>query len=134
MAERAAMLAAQSLADEWYCHKVIKYAVALVTLALAGEQCHHEVAERNTMLVARALADERSRHEVDKRAATLAELALAGERRNCQQQRQQWWWRQRRQEWRLLALIIPYKNEWNDSAQKGQTPPLGKMCCRKQTS
>ncbi len=33
-----------------------------------------------------------------------------------------------------MALITPYKNEWNDSAQKGQMPPLGKMCYRKQTS
>ncbi len=62
--------------------------MALVVLALAGEQCHHEVAERDTMLVARALADVRHCHKVDERAATLAELALAGERRNCQQQRQ----------------------------------------------
>ncbi len=33
-----------------------------------------------------------------------------------------------------MALIIPYKNELNDSAQKGQMLPLVKMCCRKQTS
>jgi hypothetical protein len=31
-------------------------------------------------------------------------------------------------------VIIPYKNELNDSAQKVQTLPLGKTCCRKQTS
>ena len=63
--------------------------MALVALALAGEQCHHEVAEHDTMLVARALADERRRHEAAKRAAALAELALAGEQCNCQQQQQQ---------------------------------------------
>jgi hypothetical protein len=33
-----------------------------------------------------------------------------------------------------MALIIPYKSELNDLAQKGQALPLGKMCCRKQTS
>ncbi len=101
VAERAAMLAAQSLADEWHCHKATKCAVALVALALVGEQCHHEVAEHDTMLVARALANKRHRHEVAKRAAVLAELALAGEQCNCQQQQQQWWRRQRWQEWRL---------------------------------
>jgi hypothetical protein len=101
VAERAAMLAAQSLADEWHCHEATKCAVALVALALTGGQCHHEVAEHDTMLVARALADKRRRHEAAKRAAALAELALAGERRNCQQQWQQWWWRQRQQKWRL---------------------------------
>jgi hypothetical protein len=63
--------------------------VALVALALVGEQCHHEVAEHDTMLVARALANKRHRHEVAKRAAVLAELALAGEQCNCQQQQQQ---------------------------------------------
>jgi hypothetical protein len=33
-----------------------------------------------------------------------------------------------------MALVILYKNELNDSAQKEQTLPLDKMCCRKQTS
>ncbi len=33
-----------------------------------------------------------------------------------------------------MALIIPYKNESNDSAQKVQMLSLGKMCCKKQTS
>ncbi len=28
-------------------------------------------------------------------------------------------------------VIIPYKNELNDSAQKGQRLPLGKTCCQK---
>jgi hypothetical protein len=90
VAERAAMLAAQSLADEWHCHKVTKCAVALVALVLAGEQCHHEVVEHDTMLVARALADKQRRHEAAKRTAVLAELVLAREQRNCQQQQQQW--------------------------------------------
>ncbi len=63
--------------------------MALVALALAGEQCHHEVEEHDTMWVARAFANERRRHKVAKCAAALAELALAGEQRNCQQKQQQ---------------------------------------------
>ncbi len=31
-------------------------------------------------------------------------------------------------------VIIPYKDKLTDSAQKGQTLPLGNTCCRKQTS
>jgi hypothetical protein len=57
VAERTAMLAAQSLADEQHCHKGTKCPVALVALALAGEQCCHQVAERAAMSVARALTN-----------------------------------------------------------------------------
>jgi hypothetical protein len=89
VAERAAMLAVQSLADKQHCHKATKCAVALVALALAGEQCCHEVAEHAAMLVARALTNKQCCHEVAECAAVLVELALAGEQHNCQQQRQQ---------------------------------------------
>jgi hypothetical protein len=89
VADRTAMLTAQSLADKQHCHKAAICAVALVALALAGEQCCHELAERTAMLVARALTNKQHHHKAAERAAALAKLALAREQCNCQQQWQQ---------------------------------------------
>ncbi len=136
VAERDAMLAGQSLPNEQHCHKAAECTAALAALVLAGEQHCHEVAELTAMLVARALANE--------------------QHVNMRRPKAQRCW----QNWRLLVsniidnsngnsdgngknnrngdygtmVIIPYKNKLTDSAQKGQTLPLGKTCCRKQTS
>jgi hypothetical protein len=89
VAEHAAILAGQSLADKQHPHEAATFAAAFAALALAGEQCHHEVAEQAAMLVARALPNKQHRHKAAKHAAALADLALAGERCNCQQHWQQ---------------------------------------------
>jgi hypothetical protein len=76
VAERAAMLAGQSLADEQHFHKAADCAASLVALVLAGEQRCHEVAELATMLVARALTNEQ--HVAMRRPNTLPRAGRTG--------------------------------------------------------
>jgi hypothetical protein len=136
VAERAAMLAGQSLANKQHCHEVAECAAALAALVLAGEQRYHEVAELATMLVARALVDEQ---HINMRQP------------NALRHWQNWHWlvsniidnsngnsdgngKDNRNGDYGTMVIVPYKDKLTDSAQKGQTLPLGKTCCRKQTS
>jgi hypothetical protein len=123
VAEHAATLAGQSLANEQHRHKVAECAAALAALVLAREQRCHEVAELTAMLLARALANEQH---------------IATRRPNALRRWQNWRWlvsniidnsngnsdgngKDTRNGDYGTMVIIPYKNKLTDSAQKGQT-------------
>jgi hypothetical protein len=106
---------------------------ALVALVLAKERCQHEVAEHAAMSVTGSCQQATSPRGGQMccstggtgagRGATQSPMATATVMVMAKTIGMV-----------TMVLIIPYKNELNDSAQKGQTLPLGKMCCRKQTS
>ncbi len=135
VAERATMLAGQSLGNKQHWHKVAECTAALAALVLAGGQHCHEVAELAAMLVARALANEQ--HIVTRWPNALRHwqnwrwlVSNIIDNSNCNSDGND---KDNRNGNYGTMVIIPYKDKLTDSAQKGQTLPLGKMCCRKQT-